>query len=158
MLSSVLADNKCSTNAIIHSMLPLGQNTFAIMVWAVWHIRSANEEKYAFINYVDISQKNFNDKGREKAFYLLIKEKVSFLNRQLKTYYAKCHHGVMYHETSWYINNRLQHSGGKKQTQWSEEKGYTHLSIELWPIFHYSYNHDCLPGAVAIPGLGTGRV
>lgn len=32
------------------------------------------------------------------------------------------------------------------------------MSTELWIIFRYNYNRDRFPAALAIPGLGTGRV
>ena len=40
-------------------MLPLGQNTSAILAGIMWPVRSLNEGKYTFINYLHIFFKDF---------------------------------------------------------------------------------------------------
>jgi hypothetical protein len=52
----------------------------------------------------------------------------------------------------------LQHCGRKILSNGQRKKEYTYLSTELWIIFHYNYNEDYSPAALAIPGLGTGKV
>lgn len=84
VLCSVLADNKRSTNAIVHSMLPLGQNIFAILVWIMWLVRSPNEWKYAFINQLDIFQKFLMIKGGKRHSTPWSRKRSVSLNFSLK--------------------------------------------------------------------------